>query len=141
LYVRMAYTAVWLCAAGYWGAAFFPDLRKEMLHVTFIGGFSLMIFAVATMVILTHAGAIDILKKPLWILWTVGAALAISLAERFLAVLFADHYFKLLGYSAAWWVAVAVLWLLFMLRYIITVPQVDEFEKMHQVAKNRLKHL
>ncbi|MBL8013231.1 MAG: NnrS family protein [Candidatus Omnitrophica bacterium] len=139
LYVKMAYTSVWLTAAGYWGAALLPDFQKEMLHITFIGGFSLMTFSVASMVILTHAGAIELLRKPLWVLWTVAAGLTIALAERFLAVIFADQYFRWLGYSSACWMLAAIIWLLFMAKYFMTVPPTDEFGRMHQASKTRMK--
>jgi uncharacterized protein involved in response to NO len=139
LYVKMAYVSVWMTAAGFWGAAFFPDYHKEMLHITFIGGFSLMTFSVGTMVVLTHAGAMDVLRRPLWILWVVTAGLTFAFVERSLTAFNSEQYFKILGYAAGGWLAVAVLWFVFVLRYLIIIPEVDEFETMHQQAKNRMK--
>lgn len=136
-YVRLAWISVWLIALGYWGAALWIKYKTVMLHITFIGGFSLMTFAIATMVVLSHAGEGERLKKPLGILWVVAIGLGISALERALVVLFPERYFHILGGSAVFWVVAATSWLIFMFPAILTVPKEDEFERMHKKAMER----
>jgi uncharacterized protein involved in response to NO len=48
--------AMWLTITGLWLAALWPVYRVEMLHVMFIGGFTLLILAVGMRVTLSHGG-------------------------------------------------------------------------------------
>jgi uncharacterized protein involved in response to NO len=50
------WTSHWLIIASVWLVAIFPLYRIDFLHVLFIGGFTLLIFAVATRVALSHGG-------------------------------------------------------------------------------------
>jgi uncharacterized protein involved in response to NO len=50
------WTANLLTLAGLWLAAFLPAYRVDMLHVLFIGGFTLLILAVGMRVTLSHGG-------------------------------------------------------------------------------------
>jgi hypothetical protein len=43
------WTAHWLVILSVWLVAFAPRYRVDFLHVLFIGGFTLLIFAVATL--------------------------------------------------------------------------------------------
>jgi uncharacterized protein involved in response to NO len=139
LYARLAWVSAWMVALGYWGAALFSDYAIMMLHITFIGGFSLMTFAVASMVILSHAGEGDRLKGPLWILWVVGIGVAAALVQRILVEFFPDKYSQVLGVAAALWIVAALMWLVYMLPFLMRVPEEDEFGKMHEQARARLK--
>ena len=137
-YVRLAWISVWLTAVGYWGAALFIDYQKMMLHITFIGGFSLMTFAIATMVVFSHAGEAQRLKRPLGILWVVAIGLTISFLERAMVAFFPDKYFHVLGGAATFWLIAAVSWLIFIFPSLLKVPQEDEFAKMHQQVEQHV---
>ncbi len=138
-YVWMAWASVRLVVSGLWGAALLNNYQTLMLHITFIGGFSLMIFAIASMVIMSHAGEGDRLASGVWIIPAVTFGVLVSLVIRLLVGVFPDLYFQLLAFSAGVWIASAGLWLLFMLPMIFKVPHEDEFEKMHEAAKAKLK--
>lgn len=49
---------------GSWAAFIFSSYRVAMLHLVFLGGYSLMTFTVATMVITSHAGKSEQLRRP-----------------------------------------------------------------------------
>lgn len=136
-YVWMAWVSVRLVAAGFWGAAFFNQHSILMLHITFIGGFSLMIFAVASMVIVSHSGSGARLKTGLWILPVVAFGVGLSLVGRLIVGFFPDAYFQLLGFAAGIWVVCAWAWLMYMLPHIVKVPVDDEFERLHVQEKSK----
>lgn len=135
LYAKIAWISCWMIVFGFWGAAFFPEKDIEMLHISFIGGFSLMTFAIATMVIFSHSGYVEQLKKPLWILWVVLAAIGFSLLKRLLVIFSPESYFKMLGIASSTWIIGAGAWLIYVLPKLFHIPNEDEFEKMHQETK------
>jgi uncharacterized protein involved in response to NO len=137
LYIRLAWISVWMVVVGLWLTAVFPQYCVAMLHICFIGGFSLMTFVVGTMVVMSHAGKSDQLKKPLWILWIIALAMGFALFKRIFVINFPDVYFKFLGLSSAAWIAGAVAWLIFIVPKLFIVPAEDEFAKMHEEVKSR----
>lgn len=139
LFVRLVWLSVWMITLGYWLVAFFPDYRVVMLHFVFIGGFSLMTFSIATMVVMSHAGEGQRLRGHLWILWVIVIGLALALFKRVTAIFFPDAYFNYLGLAAFFWVLTGFSWLCFIAPRILKIPQADEFERLHQEAKRRLK--
>ncbi len=138
-YIRLIWISSWMITIGLWGAALWNDYRIVWLHVAFIGGFSLMTFAVASMVIMSHAGEGHRLQKPLWIFWMIGLGLAAVVFQRAAVVIFPDRYFQLLGVAAVIWMAVGLSWLIFILPYIFKIPKEDEFAKLHDQAVSRVK--
>ncbi len=137
LYGKIAWGSCWMVVIGFCGAAFFPRYDVEMLHITFIGGFSLMTFAIATMVIFSHSGQAEQLKNPLWILWVVLLAVGFTLLKRLSVVFFPESYFNLLGMASTAWIFGAGAWLIFVLPKLFYVPNEDEFAKMHEQSKQR----
>lgn len=138
LYIRLAWIAVWMVVAGLWLAALFPQYKADLLHICFIGGFSLMTFGVGTMVVMSHAGESDQLKSPLWILWIIALSMGFVLLNRLLAIHSPGVYFRFLGLSSAAWMAGGLAWLIFIVPKLLRVPAEDEFGKMHDQAKERL---
>ena len=140
-YAKLLWISLWMVVAGSWLTFFLPQYRSAMLHVLFIGGLSLMIFAVATMVIFSHGGAPEQLRKPLPALWIVGAGVFASLGLRLTAAFLPEHYFKLLGASATVWVLGSAVW------FFLTVPKIavslshEELERCHEDAKERVAKL
>ncbi len=117
-FVRLLSASFWMIAAGYWLIPFFPKLRVPLLHLVFLGGFSLMIYCVSTMVVLNHSGRAEWLHRPLWIFWLVGTGIALALGIRVIATFFGRQYFLLLGISASLWLAVGIGWLIFSAPFI-----------------------
>lgn len=134
-YILLAWGAVWLVVIGYWLAAFLPAYQTAMLHLAFIGGFSLMTFSIGTMVIYSHAGEARRLQQFGWGLRIVMTALVLAVVKRMLSVLFPDQYFQFLGIASFFWCTAAVAWLVDVAPFLFKVPRDDEFEQMHQTAK------
>lgn len=109
----LVWIAMWLIPLGLFISALLPDYRVPALHIVFIGGFSLMAFAVATHVALTHLGMEEqSLRSPRPII-AVGALLLLALVTRLGADL-SDAYFLQLTWAAVFWLIAAALWLAFL---------------------------
>ncbi len=94
-------------------AGLLPDYRVPALHVLFIGGFSLMAFAVATHVSLSHIGAEgEALRSPGWVV-ALGAGMVLALLAR-VAADTSETYFEHLGWAAGSWIAGSAIWLAFL---------------------------
>ena len=137
-YIKLIWISAWMTSLGLWLAAIFPLHHAAMLHVVFIGGFSLMTLSVGTMVSMTHSGAMEILRRPLWIFWMMGGAFLSALFKRVGVSFFPEAYFPFLGIAAFFWILGAVLWLCFISVYLVRFPEADEFEKIHEEAKKPL---
>lgn len=136
-YVMLVWMSLWAVCLGLWGAGFWPRYRIALLHITFLGGFSLMVFAVATMVVLSHGGQGPRLQKPLGILRLVGFGIGAAILLRLGADFIPAHYFKLLGAASLIWVLVSASWLLFALPHVLRAAPEEEFERLHESAKQR----
>ena len=134
-YVRLAWISSWMVMLGFMLAAFFPIVRVVFIHIAFIGGFSLMIFTVGMMVSMTHAGEIERLRRPLWILWIIAGTLGLALLKRIGVIFLPDAYFKFLGLAAFFWITAALSWMIFIFPRLLKFPAEDEFEQMHKEAK------
>ena len=141
LFVKLVWLSMWMVILGSWLTALFPAYKKAMLHFMFIGGFSLMTFAIATMVVLSHGGESEKLQRSLPILWMVAIGIAIALSLRSIAVFFTSLYFNLLGTAAVFWILVAVSWLCFIAPKILKVPKAGSFERNHEQMKERVMQL
>lgn len=122
LFTRALSASFWMIASGYWLIPVFPKLQVALLHMVFLGGFSLMISCVSTMVVLSHSGRGELLHRPLWIFWLIAAGFTVSVSLRVGATFFAEHYFMLLGISSGAWLIVQVGWLIFALPFILSGP-------------------
>lgn len=140
-FAKLLWISMWMIPIGLWLIVFFPKYEKEMLHITFIGGLSLMTFAVATMVVLSHSGQAHRLRKPLFILWMVLIGVILTLGFRLAAALKGAWYFPLLGFAASLWIVVGVSWLCFVAPGILAVPAAGTFEHQHEQEKQRMNRL
>ncbi len=138
LYAWLARISCWMIAAGLWTAALFSDYRTAVLHISFIGGFSLMTFAIATMVVMSHAGAADHLRRPLWILWAVVVGIGLTVVKRIIVIFYPGVYFTFLGLASGLWIVTAFCWLGFMAPYLFKIPEEDEFVRMHEEARRQV---
>ena len=103
-------------------SAFWPDYRVPALHITFIGGFGLMAFGVATHVALSHLGMEDLaLGRPRAVIALATAFLFALLAR--IAADASDTYFTHLGWAATFWIIGSATWLAFFLPRFLRVAR------------------
>ena len=140
-YVTLIWLSLWMVVLGLWGAALWPAHRVAALHVTFLGGFSLMTFAVATMVVLSHTGEGQRLRQPLWVLRVVAAGVAGALIGRLIADLQPETFFRWLVVASVCWVLAGVSWMIFVLPRVLRPMVAGAFEQAHAAAKEQLLKL
>jgi len=110
---RGIWAAAWMVPLGYLLAGAFPLHAIAGLHVTFIGGFSLLAFFISAQVALGHGGYADLrLGKP----WGVPAlALPMLAAIGFRAAMEVDpqRFFVWMAAAAFSFLCAALIWVLF----------------------------
>lgn len=101
--------SAWTTLCGVWGMALFPTAALLAAHLFFIGGIALLIFTVATRVILAHGGYDLRLERRSWAV----LALLIGMLLALLTRLWAPHsrnYMAHLAYAALVWCAAVGCW-------------------------------
>jgi uncharacterized protein involved in response to NO len=112
LHRRLAWLAVWCIPLGLAAAGLFPSYRVPALHVLFVGGFGLLVFAVATHVALGHLGLKHLgFGSPLAVR-VLGTAVLLAMVAR-VAADWSTTYFAHLGSASALWLAGTAVWLAF----------------------------
>lgn len=139
LYVRYLWIAVYMMPIGLWLAGFFPLYRVAFLHLTFLGGLSLMVISVATMVIYSHSGKSEQLKRQWWVLILFGICMVVALFVRLSADFIPEIFFMLIGISSLVWISGILMWLMGVFPLLFIKPVSGEFERMHKLAKDRLR--
>ena len=137
-YVKLIWVSLWMIILGLWIAGLAPQVRVAALHLVFLGGLSLMVFAVGTMVVLSHTGEGARLRQPLWVLKIVGAGVGGSVLIRLAADGIPQRFFLLLGCAAVSWMAAGISWLAFALPRVLRPLPNGEFERLHDEAKRRV---
>ncbi|HEY2945683.1 MAG TPA: NnrS family protein [Vicinamibacteria bacterium] len=112
------WTAVWLVIAGSWLAAAAPAYRTDLLHVVFMGGFTLLILAVGTRVTLSHGGHSLEAERRSWPLRIGIVTGLVAMLARVGAALQPQSFFEHLALASALWIAGMVLWGVYLLRLI-----------------------
>jgi len=112
LHRRLVWLSTWMIPLGLLASALAPDLRVAALHITFIGGFGLMAFGVASHVSLSHLGMDALALGRPWPIVAIAVTLALALAGR-LAADVSDAYFEHLAWAAAFWLVGSAAWLAF----------------------------
>jgi len=112
------WTAEWLVILSLWLVAVFPAYRVDLLHVMFIGGFTLLILAVATRVTLSHGGHDLARERGSWPLRIGLAAGLLALLARVGAPFSPQSYFDHLAWAALLWIAGNLCWGFFLFRRI-----------------------
>lgn len=137
-YVQLVWLSLWMVVLGLWGACLAPAHRVAALHLTFLGGFSLMTFAVATMVVLSHAGEGEHLRRPLWVLRVTAAGVACAIVGRLIADAQPEAYFRWLAAASVCWVIAGVSWIAFILPRVLRPAAPDAFEQVHAAVKAQI---
>jgi uncharacterized protein involved in response to NO len=104
------WTGVWLVIAGSWLAAAAPAYRVDLLHVLFMGGFTLLILAVATRVTLSHGGHSLEAERRSWPLRVGMASGILAMAIRVAATFTPNAFFAHLALAAMVWIAGIAFW-------------------------------
>ncbi|MBI2885129.1 MAG: NnrS family protein [Candidatus Omnitrophica bacterium] len=137
-YAWLVWIALWCLMGGLWGAGIFPRYRVAWLHVTLLGGVSLMTFAVATMVVLSHTGQAQRLRRPLWVVRLVAVGILGAAAMRVGADLDPPRFFGWLAAASISWLAAALGWIGFALPLVLRPADPEAFERHHHAAKQRV---
>ncbi len=104
--------------AGWIAVCLWPQVRAGALHLFFASGIALITLAVATRVILGHAGRHDLLGgKIVWLRWVV-AILILASTTRLSADLIPKVQMSHYIYAAWSWAAGGVLWLVMIAKYL-----------------------
>ena len=99
-----------LLVAGLLLPAALPSYRLANLHLTFIGGFTIILFTVSTRVILGHSGQRHLFQKRLRFLIAALALLVLAMFARVAADFFPPQRNSHLLYAALIWLVAAVVW-------------------------------
>lgn len=132
LFSRLVWLAFWMIVLGHWLVGIFPAHRTVLLHIVFIGGYSLMVFAIGSMVALSHVGKGDLLVKPLVFFQIVFVGTLGALALRIFAMTHPESYYQILVFAALLWLFVAVVWLFYLLPKLYTIRSADEADRPNQ---------
>lgn len=97
-------------------AVVLPGQLTGIRHVVLIGGFNLILFAVATRVVFGHAGDRErTIGRMVSMRW-VGALLLVATGTRVSSDFFPEVYQTHLGYAAVVWLSAALIWGLLIFR-------------------------
>ncbi len=108
---RLARLACWLVPAGVVLSGLAPEYRIPALHVTFIGGFALLAFTVATHVTAAHLELPDVRDGRAPVVGVVAGAVLAAMVGRVVADL-TETYFEHLTWAGAVWIAGTSVWML-----------------------------
>ncbi|MHB8381409.1 MAG: NnrS family protein [Candidatus Binataceae bacterium] len=112
LHRQLVWLSAWLMPVGLIVSAIWPDYRVPALHILFIGGFSLLVFGVATHVALGHLNMDQLALGRPPVVIILGTAFMLALLVR-LAADASNTYFLYLGWAASLWIAGSAVWLAF----------------------------
>lgn len=104
--------AFWMIPLGMWFAGLLPALRVAYLHVTFVGGFSLLTFAIAGHVVTVHGGQPERAFRKPWQVWVFGLLFLFAMVTRVSADALITYWIHIEGAALAWMVAL-VFWTAF----------------------------
>jgi uncharacterized protein involved in response to NO len=124
-YVYFFWIASWMVPLGLLSVAIWPEYRLVGLHILFIGGYSLMIFSFALIVILSHGAQAYLLNTRLVPLWIVGTAVLAAMVMRGAADLDAWRYQIWIHLASGTWVLADAFWLVYVFPKLWRIPVVD----------------
>ncbi len=119
---QLAWVSIWMMPVGLAASGLLPDYRVPALHVLFIGGFGLLVFAVATHVSLSHLDLQDLASGRPTAVVILAISFGLALAAR-LAADFSHSYFDHLGWAAGCWLFGSAVWLVFIGRRLLRPSQ------------------
>jgi uncharacterized protein involved in response to NO len=96
--------------AGFGAIALWPNYRVGELHLIFITGFNLIVFTVATRVVLGHSGYLERLKRRLWFFISMSGLLFLAMVSRVTADLAPRARMLHLVAAAICWLVACIIW-------------------------------
>jgi uncharacterized protein involved in response to NO len=111
------WTADWLVIVSLWLLAALPRYRIDLLHILFIGGFTLLILAVGTRVALSHGGHSLALEQRSWPLRIGLITGLVAMFARVGAPFAPFSYFEHLAWAALLWIGGILFWGFYLLRW------------------------
>lgn len=119
LHRRLYKVALALTPTGLLAAGVVPAHRTAFLHLTFIGGLSVMIFAVASHIVMLHTGRRELAEGNPKPLVAVGALAVLAALTRASADFAGASFLKALLAAASMWLLAAVVWTAFILPQLV----------------------
>jgi uncharacterized protein involved in response to NO len=110
LHRRLYRLALVMVPVGELMAAARPAFRIPSLHLTFVGGFSLLVFAVSFHVVFLHTGREELAARRPWPVLVVGGLVLVAACARACAEHFSQHYFEALAIASSLWLLGALVW-------------------------------
>lgn len=114
LHRRVYQLAMLLVPVGLLLAAGQPAYRVPFLHLTFVGGLSLLVFAVGAHVTFLHTGRDALAGRRPWPIALVAVLTLAAMIVRASAERVAAHYVEMLGLAAMLWLTAATIWALYL---------------------------
>ena len=114
LHRRMYQLAMAMVPVGLLAAAARPAYRVPLLHLTFVGGLSLLVFAVGAHVTFLHTGRDALARRRPWPIALVAALTVAATIVRASAERVAAHYVQMLGLAAMLWLTAAAIWAIYL---------------------------
>ncbi|MGZ3428872.1 MAG: NnrS family protein [Polyangia bacterium] len=111
---RLYQLAMLLVPVGLFAAAARPAYRVPLMHLTFVGGLSLLVFAVGAHVTFLHTGRDALARRrplPLVVVavLTLAATIVRASAERV-----SSHFVEMLGLAATLWLSAMAIWAIYL---------------------------
>lgn len=114
LHRRVYQLAMLMVPTGLLAAALAPGSRVALLHLTFISGLSLLVFAVGTHVTFLHSGRADLAARRPWPVAAVTVFTLLAAATRASAERWSSYYVQALGLAATLWLLATLIWLAYL---------------------------
>jgi hypothetical protein len=119
LHRRLYRAALALVPFGELAAGARPAYRIPSLHLTFVGGLSLLAFAVSFHVVFLHTGRAALALRRPWPVAVVGTLVLVAACARACAEHFSQRYFEALAIASSLWLAAALLWGAYLFRLLV----------------------
>jgi len=112
------WTAFWLLIAASWLVVVTPKYRIDLMHIMFMGGFTLLVLAVGTRVVLSHGGHDLSQERRSWPLRVGLVTVLTAMLVRLGAPLAPSSYYSHLAWAALFWMGGILMWGNFLVRRI-----------------------
>lgn len=138
---KLVWASAWCIPLGYALVAVFPAYRAAGLHVTFLGGFGLMAFAVSSHVVLSHSGEAGALERHRSALLVMASLFGIALIARALVNIDPLRYLLWLGVGSGAFLLATLAWGAVLVRYMggvsaapspLVLPQASAYPRMNR---------
>lgn len=118
--------ALWTMPLGFFLAALFPSHEVAALHVTYIGGFGLLILTIGAQVVSSHGVVHNFWQNHRAGALSIAVLIFLSVLFRLSVTLFPSHYFFLIGVAAFAFNIAMLCWGFGVLRHIGSGAQFKE---------------